>query len=65
MKPIFKKYQKTIPDNYRRITLLNSILKAFTRTWLEEINKTIQIREELQGFRKKGLPLMRFSLWSK
>jgi len=52
--PIFKKGQKTMPDNYRGITLLNRISRlSFTRTLLDELNKTIQIREEQQGFTKK------------
>lgn len=50
--PIFKKGQKTVPENYRGITLLDSTLKAFTKTILQEISKTIQIRDEQQGFRK-------------
>lgn len=50
--PMFKKGKKTSPDNYRGITLLNSILKTFTKLILEELCKSIQIREEQQGFRK-------------
>jgi len=35
--------------------LLNRILKAFTNTLLEELNKTIQIREEAKQITEKSL----------
>jgi hypothetical protein len=51
----FKKGSKTIPDNYRGITLLNTTLKLFTKVILSKPLKYIQPREEQQGFRKNRL----------
>lgn len=49
---IFKKREKSIPENYRGITLLNSGAEVFTRTSLKLLYQTITIRDQQQGFRK-------------
>ena len=51
--PLFKKGNKTNPDNYRGITLVNTTLKLFTKAMLSKLLTYIQPREEQQGFRKK------------
>lgn len=50
--PIFKKGQKTLPENYRGITLLNSSMKLFTHILKRKLEAQIQNREEQQGFRR-------------
>jgi len=50
--PLFKKGSKTNPDNYRGSTLLNTILKLFTKVTLSKLLQYTQPREEQQGFRK-------------
>jgi hypothetical protein len=50
--PLFKKRSKTNPDNYRRITLLNTTLKLFTKVILRKLLQYTQPREEQQGFQK-------------
>lgn len=49
--PIFKKEQKTRPENYRGMTLLNTTMKLFTRIIKEKLKAQITKREEQQGFR--------------
>jgi hypothetical protein len=50
--PIFKKGQKTNPDNYRGISLLCSALKLFTQILTSKLELIIYNTEEQQGFRK-------------
>ena len=50
--PIFKKGQKTRPENYRGITLLNTAMKLFTKILKEKLEAQITSREEQQGFRR-------------
>lgn len=50
--PIFKKGQKTNPDNYRGITLLNTSMKLFTGILKERLETQITNKEEQQGFRR-------------
>lgn len=49
--PIFKKGNKQMLENYRGITLLNTMLKLFTKIIADEVAST-GISEEQQGFRK-------------
>lgn len=51
--PIFKKGIKTIPENYRGITLLCSAMKLFTSLIKDILESQITNREEQQGFRKQ------------
>lgn len=50
--PLFKKGNKSDPENYRGITLLNSSMKLFTRILGQEYINNIELSEEQQGFRK-------------
>lgn len=50
--PIFKKGQKTNPQNYRGITLLNTSMKLFTSLIKDKLETQITGREEQQGFRR-------------
>ena len=52
--PIFKKGNKADLNNYRGITLLNTILKLFTKIILNKLPYYIKPREEQQGFRKNS-----------
>ena len=51
--PIFTKWQKTHPDNYRGITLLNTSMKRFSSMLEERLETQITNREEQQGFKQK------------
>lgn len=51
MIPLFKKGEKTDPNNYRGINLLSTTLKLTTRIISNKINSITQISEEQQGFR--------------
>jgi len=50
--PIFKKGQKTHPDNYRSIALLNTSMKLFSGILKERLETQITNREEQQGFKR-------------
>jgi len=50
--PIFKKGQKTHPDNYRGITLLNTSKQLFTGILKGRLETQLTNREEQQGFRR-------------
>lgn len=50
--PIHKKGDKNKPDNYRGITLMNSITKLFTSVILEKLRVYYENREEQFGFRR-------------
>ena len=50
--PIFKKGQKTCPENYRGITLLNTTMKLFTGVLKDKLERHITNAEEQQGFTK-------------
>lgn len=50
--PIYKKGEKSKPENYRGITLLNSAQKLFTKIITEKLEAYIEINEEQQGFRR-------------
>ena len=65
--PLYKGGPSTNPENYRGISLINSISKIFTgilttrlQKWAEE-NSVID--ESQAGFRKGTLPLITFSLY--
>lgn len=49
--PVFKKGEKTDPENYRGISLLGSVTKLFTKIIAEEVAST-GIADEQQGFRR-------------
>ncbi|XP_060524535.1 uncharacterized protein LOC132700953 [Cylas formicarius] len=46
--PIFKKGQKTHPDNYRSITLLNTLTNLFTSILKERLKTQITIRLQMK-----------------
>jgi hypothetical protein len=48
--PIFKRGSKKNPENYRGITLLNSIRKVLTKILSTKIIERVGISEEQQGF---------------
>lgn len=49
--PIFKKGNKQIPDNYRGINLLNTVLKITTKIIHSKLSELITLSDEQQGFR--------------
>jgi len=49
--PMFKKGQRSNPENYRGITLLNATQKLLSKIVLDKLNAYSQISEEQQGFR--------------
>lgn len=49
--PIFKKGQKTAPENYRGITLLSTSMKLLTSILKDKLESRIKNREEQFGFR--------------
>lgn len=49
---MFKKGKKNNPENYRGITLLNTISKLLTKIVALKIEPILKISEEQQGFRK-------------
>lgn len=49
--PVFKKKNKRVPENYRGITLLSSVMKLFTKILESIIHKYVKISEEQHGFR--------------
>lgn len=48
--PLFKRADKADPENYKGISVLNSVTKLFTKIIAEEMGLT-GISEEQQGFR--------------
>ncbi|XP_056633386.1 uncharacterized protein LOC130442984 [Diorhabda sublineata] len=50
--PVFKKGLKTCPENYRGITLLNTVMKIFTSILKDKLQTQIKNAEEQQGFTK-------------
>lgn len=53
--------KKMSAENYREITLQNIILQVFTKLFLEEICKPVDLREKQQGFRRT-VPRLKHSL---
>lgn len=49
--PIIKKGDMSIPDNYRGVTLLSTVMKLFTKILATRVSDT-GIAEEQQGFRQ-------------
>jgi len=58
--PLFKKGSKTNPDNYRGITLLNTILKLFTKVILHKFFNICSLERNSRASDKIGQQQMLF-----